>query len=244
MIGSALIRSARGAGHAHSTRADGPVGPLRLAGAAEGRAALVRAAGGDPGALAVPEQVHGARVAVAERAASVHAATDALVTATPGVPLFVQGADCPLVALWDESARVGGVVHSGWRGTVARVAGASVAAMCELGASPARLVAAVFPGIGPCCFEVGPEVRAEFEGTFGAASRRWFAPGLRDDRQMCDVRAAVVETLLGCGLVRSRIDVVAGCTACGGVLYSHRASRGAPERHGLCLVVLGEGPGA
>lgn len=242
MIGSALVRAARGAGHAHSTRDDGPVGPLRLIGAAEGRAALVRAAGGDPSALAVPEQVHGARVAVAEHAASMHAGTDALVTATRGVPLFVQGADCPLVALYDERARVGGVVHSGWRGTVARVGAAAIAAMRELGASPERLVAAVFPGIGPCCFEVGPEVRDEFARAFGPASSRWFAPGVRDDRLMCDVRAAIVETLLSSGVRAERIDFVPGCTACGGVFYSHRASRGAPERHGLCLVVRDEEP--
>lgn len=237
MITSALLRSARGSGHAHSTRADGPVGPLRIAGAADGRAELVRAAGGDPAAIAVPEQVHGANVGVAD-AASSHAATDALVTATPGVPLFVQGADCPLLALFDERARVGAVIHSGWRGTVARVSAAAVATMCELGASPDRLVAAVFPGIGACCFEVGPEVAAAFGAEFGARSQSWFGPGVREDRLQCDVRAAIVATLLGCGVGTGRIDVVPGCTACGGDYFSHRASRGAPERHGLCLVLL------
>jgi YfiH family protein len=232
-----LLARVRGIGHAHSTRADGAVGSLRLPGAAANRAALVRAAGGDPDALCVPEQVHGARVAVAEARGARFAETDGLVTAARGVPLFVQGADCPLIALAGEDARVVAVVHSGWRGTVARIADAGVAAMRELGAEPSRLVAAVFPGIGPCCFEIGPEVGAAFEGAFGGASRAWFTLRAGTDRSLLDLRAAIVETLAASGVPRDRIDLPAGCTACGGTLWSHRASRGGPERHGLCVVV-------
>ena len=66
--------------------------------------------------------------------------------------------------------------------------------MRGLGAASDGLTAAVFPGIGPCCFEVGPDVVAAFDGEFGAASVRWFTAG-RDDRSMLDVRAAIVATL-------------------------------------------------
>jgi YfiH family protein len=236
VIASPLLARVRGVGHAHSTRAEGAVGSLFLPGAAANRAALVRAAGGDPEALCVPEQVHGARVAVAAAPGARFAGTDGLATAARDVPLFVQGADCPLIALADEDAQAVAVVHSGWRGTVARIADAGVAAVRELSAHPSRLVAAVFPGIGPCCFEVGPDVGAAFEDAFGGAARAWFAPRAGTDRSLLDLRAAIVETLAASGVARDRIDVPAGCTACGGVLWSHRASRGGPERHGLCVV--------
>jgi YfiH family protein len=236
VIRSALLSSFAGFGHAHSTRDDGPVGPLRLPGAAEARAALVRAAGGDPASLAVPEQVHGARVAFIERGGQTIAATDGLVTATPGVTLFAQGADCPLVALYDPESRVAAVVHSGWRGSVARICAEAVSVMHEAGAG-SRIVAAIFPGIGPCCFEVGLEVETAFRDAFGGPSRAWFSDGASDDKRMLDVRAAIVQTLAETGVRRERIETVPGCTACGGTLYSHRASRGGPERHGLCVLL-------
>lgn len=236
MIRSPLLARVRGVGHAHSTREDGAVGPWRLPGADANRAALARAAGGDPFAVCVPEQVHGARVVVVERAAARCPDTDALVTAMRGVPLFAQGADCPLIALADEDARVVAVVHSGWRGTVARIADGAVASMRELGAEPSRIAAAVFPGIGPCCFEVGPEVGAAFEGAFGAASRAWFTPRAGTDRSLLDLRASIAATLAAAGVPRERIDVPAGCTACDGRFWSHRASRGGPERHGLIVL--------
>jgi YfiH family protein len=237
LIRSPLLSSVRGFGHAHSTRGDGAVGPTKLAGTAPARAALVRAAGGDPAALCVPEQVHGARVALAQTVASLHPATDALVTDRPGVPLFVQGADCPLVALAADGARVAAVAHSGWRGTVARVAPLAVAAMRELGAPPERIAAAVFPGIGPCCFEVETDVESAFTAAFGSRALAWFAPGKAPEKRLLDLHAAIVASLADAGVPRERIDVVRGCTSCGGEFFSHRASRGGSERHGLCVVL-------
>jgi YfiH family protein len=185
----------------------------------------------------VPEQVHGARVAVAAAPGARFPTTDGLATSARGVPLIVQGADCPLVALADEDAHAVAVVHSGWRGTVARIAACAVTTLRELGAEPSRLVAAVFPGIGPCCFEVGPEVAASFEDAFGGEAGAWFAPRTGSDRSLLDLRASIVATLAAAGVARDRIDVPAGCTACGGTFWSHRASRGGPERHGLCVVL-------
>jgi YfiH family protein len=237
LIVSPLLARLRGVGHAHSTRADGAVGSLRVPGADANRAALARAAGGDPAALCVPEQVHGARVAVVGRPAMRCPDTDALVTTVRGVPLFAQGADCPLIALADEDAHVVAVVHSGWRGTVARIAAAAVLSMREIGVEPSRTTAAVFPGIGPCCFEVGPEVGAAFEDVFGAASRAWFTRRAGTDRSLLDLRASISATLVAAGVPPERIDVPAGCTACDGRFWSHRASRGGPERHGLCVVL-------
>lgn len=248
MIRSGLLATLRGVAHGHTERCDGPVGPRGAPGVHENRTRVAAAVGGDGAALVVPEQVHGATVAVvgaAHRGAGhggalpAVARTDGLVTADAGVPLLSQGADCPLIALADPEARVVAAIHSGWRGTVARIASRGVAAACGAGASPARLRAAVFPGIGPCCFEVGPDVAQAFAGAFGAASSAWFtARGDGTDRLLCDVRAAIVATLRDEGVPPDAIDVVPGCTACGGNLWSHRASRGGPERHGLVIALV------
>ena len=88
---------------------------------------------------------------------------DGFVTNEPGVPLAVFMADCLPALLYDPAAGVIGAVHCGWRGSVADILGAAVAQMCALGAHPADIRAAIGPGIGACCFEVGPEVVAAAE---------------------------------------------------------------------------------
>lgn len=253
MIRSALLATLRGVAHGHTERCDGPLGPRGAPGVHGNRTRVAAAIGGDGASLVVPEQVHGATVAIvgAAQRGSGHGTgdgdaalpaiprTDGLVTAERGVPLLSQGADCPLIALADPEARVVAAIHSGWRGTVARIASRGVAAACEVGASAAGLRAAVFPGIGPCCFEVGPDVAHAFAAAFGAESSAWFTPrGDGSDRLLCDVRAAIVATLRAEGVPRDAIDVVPGCTACGGNLWSHRASRGGPERHGLVIALV------
>lgn len=235
MIRSERLARVDGVRHLHTDRSDGPVGGPTLPGVAGVRDRLRHAVGAC--ALAVPQQVHGAAVrAVQGDHDLVAPATDALVTAAEGVALLVQGADCPLVGFADPRSGVVGAVHSGWRGTVLRVADRAIGAAAALGARPRDLVAAVFPGIGPCCFEVGPEVHAAFREEFGPDSDRWFAPGAHGtDREQLDLRAAIVATLIGSGVAPGAIDVVPGCTACDGRLWSHRASRGGPERHGLVI---------
>lgn len=238
MIRSALLASSPGLAHAHSTRRDGSISPPEASGALEARAALVRAACGVPRDVVTCVQVHGARVAMADRGGQSFPATDGLVTAVRGVPLLVKGADCPLVVLHDPDARVLGVVHSGWRGTLARIVALAVASMRDLGAAPDDVRAAVFPGIGPCCFEVGEDVVSAFAAGFGKRSAVWFAPGDGASKRLFDLRAVLVETLVEAGVRRVRLDVVPGCTACGCEFFSHRATRGAPERHGVCAMLV------
>ena len=77
----------------------------------------------------------------------------------------VKTADCIPILLVDERHRAVAAVHAGWRGTVARIAAGAVEAMARASArAPADLHAAIGPGIGKCCYEVGPEVAAQFGG--------------------------------------------------------------------------------
>lgn len=88
---------------------------------------------------------------------------DALIDRHPGNLLAVKTADCIPILLVDEGHCATAAVHAGWRGTVARIAQSTVRAMSqEFGTEPGHLCAAIGPGIGKCCYEVGADVAAHF----------------------------------------------------------------------------------
>jgi len=117
---------------------------------------------GIPSGWAYLEQVHGAVVLEAVRSGLVGKG-DAMVALSPRLPIVVATADCVPVVVGAEGAVA--VVHAGWRGAVAGVLPATLAALRDAGRRPLR--AAIGPAIGPCCYEVGPEVAAEFPGFVG-----------------------------------------------------------------------------
>ncbi len=245
MIRSSLLERVPGLRHGLTTRTDGSLGPAEDQAAREARSAAVRRLGGDPSRLVVPHQVHGRVVAVVDDSfagrghggGAALPATDGAATATGGLPLMAQGADCPLVLLAALDGTAFSVVHSGWRGTVARIASAAVSRLAGLGVPSSELRAAVFPGIGRCCYEVGPEVLGAVADEFGPQSAVWSTPSGRGGHARLDLRAAIAATLEDAGVVAESIEVVAGCTACGGDLWSHRASGGGPERSALVAVL-------
>lgn len=102
-------------------------------------------------------QVHGCTVVEAQRPGELGDA-DAIWTAEAGLPIAVFTADCFGVVLKAEGAV--GVAHAGWRGTATGVVGSLAHCMDAAGHAP--LVAAIGPGIGSCCFEVGSEVVERF----------------------------------------------------------------------------------
>jgi polyphenol oxidase len=102
------------------------------------------------------------------------AKADALITNEPGLLLLVQVADCVPILLADKKRRAIAAIHSGWRGTLQRIAEKTLGRMqMEYGTRPRDVIAALGPGIGQCCFEVGPEVAAEYAAKFPEA-REWF----------------------------------------------------------------------
>lgn len=90
---------------------------------------------------------------------------DGIATRTPGLALGVTGADCGVVLFADPEAGVVGACHSGWKGALNDVAGATVTAMEGLGATRSRVVAVLGPTIAQCSYEVGPEFVARFVDT-------------------------------------------------------------------------------
>lgn len=99
---------------------------------------------------------------------------DALITSQRGVLLVVQTADCIPILLADTKRRAVAAIHAGWRGTVRRIAAKALGRMqMEFGTRPEDVIAALGPGIGQSCYDVGPEVAKEFHAQF-PASRDWF----------------------------------------------------------------------
>ena len=113
--------------------------------------------------LATLKQIHSSTCVAAEGRAGELGRGDALLENTPGAIVAVKTADCVPILLADECLRAVAAVHAGWRGTAAHVVRRAVEALHErFGSAPGDLHAAIGPAIGACCYEVGPEVAAQF----------------------------------------------------------------------------------
>ena len=153
---------------------------------------------------------------------------DALVTAVRGVPLIIFIADCVPVLLEDLEAGVIAAVHCGWRSSVMDILGKTVRRMCELGAAPEKIGAAIGPSIGSCCFETGAEVPEAIDRWLGQDADRFYEPekGV-PGKFMVDLRGANKQRLLRLGLLEENISVSDECTICKCEKYwSHRVTKG------------------
>jgi hypothetical protein len=164
------------------------------------------------GRLLLLKQVHGCRVQAAPWEGRPEA--DASVSDEAGVILGIETADCQPILFVDPTRRRVAAAHAGWRGTAAGVARETVAAMVARGSLPGDVVAVLGPAIGPCCYEVGEELRAEF----GPEGSDFFRPGPRGKPHL-DVRAANVRQLEQAGLAPAHIQQVTDCTMCRADLY-------------------------
>jgi YfiH family protein len=113
--------------------------------------------------LATVKQIHSSECIEARGRTGILGEADALLENTAGHAVAVKTADCIPILLVDPLTRAVAAVHAGWRGTVARIGPKAIDKMRErFGSRPADLLAAIGPGIGECCYEVGPEVAAHF----------------------------------------------------------------------------------
>jgi YfiH family protein len=136
---------------------------------------------------------------------------DGLVTDRAGAVLAAFAADCIPLLFAEPDARVCGAAHAGWRGTVGGIAANMVARMQALGARADRIRVALGPSIGPCCFEVGPEVVAAFSDALGDVAGL-VVPGPHKDH--IDLRVASRTILERAGVAPEHIDDRPPCTRC------------------------------
>ncbi|MBN1527543.1 MAG: laccase domain-containing protein [Thermoleophilaceae bacterium] len=208
---------------------EGPYSSLNLgvltddepASVVENRRRAAAALGVEPKRVAMGWQVHGTELVrwdappadpgYARPGAGLPKA-DGHVTSVPGLALLVLAADCYPVALSDGT-RVA-MVHCGWRGLAGGILGRAVEALGD------DVTAAVGPGIGACCYEVGDEVLEAFRDAPEAARGR-----------MLDLRAIVARKLVDAGV--SDVQHLEHCTSCRADLYfSHRRDGGLTGRQG------------
>jgi YfiH family protein len=176
---------------------------------------------------------------------------DALFTRERGVVLAVQTADCIPILLADTKRKAIAAIHAGWRGTLQRIAEKTLGRMqMEFGTQPKDVVAALGPGIGRCCYEVGHDVAGQFAAKF-ANAREWFegpfdsvASGENDpnwlpwltmkppghappaERVHLDLIAANRSILTDAGVTAQNISASGFCTACRtDLFFSYRRER-------------------
>ena len=205
----------------------------------DNRARMAAALGVAATHLLIPYQVHSpdALVVAEPWPADARPRCDALVTATPGLGLGVTGADCGVLLFAAPRAGVIGAAHAGWRGALAGVIEATIAAMGRLGARAADIVAALGPTIGRQSYEVG----AEFVAAFAEAepdAGRFFERSVNPGRSLFDLPAFIAMRVARSG-VEDFEDLAFDTYADEARFFSYRRSvhRGEPDYGRLVAAV-------
>jgi len=209
---------------------------------------------GRPWSLVTLRQIHSDIIQCVGDVPEKILAGDGLITRTPGIVLAVLTADCLPVILVDTKRRAVGVFHAGWRGTLKRIVEKAVGEMRRcLGTQARDIKAAIGSGIHGCCYEVGAEVRQQFESQFEYAAELFRevkesdpirekypllflsarAPGHSElpKKIFLDLVEANRQQLIAAGVLAKNISASPLCTACRtDLLFSHRAERGITGR--------------
>jgi YfiH family protein len=196
----------------------------------ENRARMAKAVGVASERFLTAYQIHSPDAVVAETpwTSETRPKADAIVTREAGLAIGVSTADCGPVLFADPNARIIGAAHSGWRGAVAGVLEATIAAMEKLGAKRSDIVAAIGPMISQRNYEVGNDLIDQFAKA-DPDSGRFFAPG-RPGHAQLDLPGFVAARLARAGI--AQIEDLAACTyADPQLFYSFRRTthRGEPD---------------
>ena len=149
---------------------------------------------------------------------------DGLITNIPGITLVTFYADCVPLYFVDPVHKAIGLSHSGWRGTVHRMGKATLEAMNrEYGTDPADVIACIGPSICQDCFEVGPEVAAEFADGFAEQYHKDLFYRKSNGKYQVDLWRANQIVLREAGIPSDQIHTTDICTRCNPAhLFSHR----------------------
>ena len=224
---------------------NGGVGSRDAAGnVAENRARMAAALGVEPARLLTAYQIHSPDVVVAETPWSSDARprADAIVTRMRALAIGVTTADCGPVLFADPAAGVIGAAHAGWRGALAGIVEATVAAMERLGATRVNIRAAIGPMIRQANYEVGPDLIARFAAA-DHASNRFFCPAARDGHALFDLGGYLAARLERAGI--GAVEDLGLCTyADPARFFSYRRATHRAEadygRHVNAIALMGE----
>jgi YfiH family protein len=165
---------------------------------------------------------------------------DAVVTRSSDIVLGIHTADCAPIFIFDPHTGARAAIHAGWRGTLGRIVERTAEVMItHFGTHPEECRVAIGPTIGPCCYEVGPDVLEQFRREFPYAEALISAPTPLGTARL-DVVDANIRQLLDWGFRREHIFASGLCTACHPQLFfSHRRDSRTGERSGRMLSVIG-----
>ena len=166
-------------------------------------------------------------------------ATDGMVTNVPDICLVILVADCVPMLFFDPVKRAIGVAHAGWKGTLQFIAQHTVRAMEKtFGSSPQDIIVGVGPSIGPCCYNIGPEVISQAEGIFHTRKDYIIVDESRDGKCYFDLWKANLKQLLHSGIDRKNIEIAMECTCHNsGLFFSYRHQKGDTGRFGAGIAI-------
>lgn len=187
---------------------------------------IARAIGVEKEKMVYTQQTHTTNVAVVsgKDAGSTLKETDGLVTNSPGICLVTFYADCVPLYFVDPVRRAIGLSHSGWRGTVGKMAAATVEKMKEcFGTRPEDIIAAVGPSICQDCYEVSEDVTSRFKEAFREEDWKDLFYKKENGKFQLDLWKANEINLREAGVLPEHIAVTNVCTCCNPkILFSHR----------------------
>ena len=165
--------------------------------------------------------------------------TDAMVTDVPGICLVILVADCVPLLFFDPTRNVIGAAHAGWKGTLQSVALHTVKAMEKgFGSSPNDIIVGMGPSIGPCCYEVGPEVIAQLKALF-SSHREYIHHESTDGKGHLDLWKANRDQLVRAGIRGKNIETANQCTCHNAdIFFSYRQQHGETGRFGAGICIL------
>lgn len=175
---------------------------------------LAKAIGTSEGTLIFPQQTHSNNVMVVDKATKVESlvASDALITAVPGVCIAVLAADCVPVLVYDPNRKVIAAVHSGWRGTVAKILSNTIGLMQDQFFSEVeQLKICIGPSIGPSVYEVGEEVIEAVHAAFPADVDKLLRPVIQG-KALFNLWEANKRQAVALGVSEDNIEIAAICT--------------------------------
>ena len=207
----------------------------------DNRAALARALGFQPGHIIFLNQVHSSLALRVDEPFKDVPEADALVTDVPGLLIAGLSADCPIVLLYDPVHNAVGMAHGSWRGATGQIGPNTLKLMEEeYGTLAGDVLAAIGPGIGQCCFEVGPEViDAAMASTERAEECIRETSG---EKPHLDLRKLNRVQLIEAGVAEEHIEESDFCTRCRTDLFF--SYRGEGENTGRFAGVIGINPPA
>lgn len=163
--------------------------------------------------------VHGSSIAIVDGSnPDIIANTDGLITRDANILLSITIADCVPVFFYEPEQKIVGLVHSGWRGTVAGIVDKAVESVISLGGNVTNLQVALGPGINACHFEIQSDVLEKFAEHIDFIEHR-------DGKIFVDLKGIIVKQLTNHGVKTTNIENHPDCTMEGDRYFSYRRDK-------------------